>query len=85
MYLNDLQVSVVHIERLIKDIVSSGLIFNNFMASEVQMVEHEVHALQDFSPKIKAILKVCSLVFFCFTYEFSHWGHSLELISYSIS
>lgn len=57
VYLNDLQVSISHLERLIKDIISSELINNNFMVSEKQAVEDEICSLQDFGPKIKATLK----------------------------
>ncbi len=83
MYLNDLQVSISHLERLIKDIISSELINNNFMASEKQAVEDEIRSLQDFGPKIKANLKVR----YCFLLQLylSHWAHSLERINFLIN
>ena len=67
--MNDLQVSIGHMERLIKDITSSELIANNFMDSEVRTVEDEVQSLQDINQKVKSTLKVRFLL--CYTFRHS--------------
>ncbi|PAV23478.1 COG4-domain-containing [Pyrrhoderma noxium] len=55
--LNDLDVSSLHLERLIKDIVSSQAVIINFLPQETQIISSEISTLLGLSMKLRSYLK----------------------------
>jgi len=55
--LNDLDISCSHMERLVKDLLGSPSIPNQFLSSEVESVHSRISTLHLFMPKFRSTLK----------------------------
>jgi hypothetical protein len=56
--LNDLDVSGMHMERLIRDVVSSQVLSQNFLESEISGVKESISSFTTLVPKFRSTLRV---------------------------
>lgn len=56
--LNDLDISSLHMERLIKELCSSVAITQNFMDSEVDQVKNSISSFTNLVPRFRSTLRV---------------------------
>ncbi|ETW85599.1 hypothetical protein HETIRDRAFT_470679 [Heterobasidion irregulare TC 32-1] len=55
--LNDLDISASHMERLVRDLLASSTITQNFLASEVDLATNSISSLTMLVPKFRSILR----------------------------
>lgn len=64
VYLNDLDISSSHMDRLIRDLIKTPIIPNNFLSVEVKEVRSCINELLDLVPRFQTIVKICLEQFF---------------------
>jgi conserved oligomeric Golgi complex subunit 4 len=56
--LNDLEISALHMDRLVKDLLSSSVISQGFPAEEVEAVRNSISSFSSIVPKFQSTLRV---------------------------